>query len=340
MKAAIYKGDHKIEISDIPDIELQGRKGAIVKTIGCGLCGSDLVKIKKNLVSPGTVLGHEVVGLIKEINTDLNVSFKIDDKVAVAHHVPCYDCKYCHQKSYSMCSNFKNTNLEPGGFSEYIFLSEQHLKYNTIKVPEEVNDLNASLMEPSGCILRALDTANIQSEQSVLIVGLGFIGLLFLQALKIYNCFILGCDIKVDRIEYALEIGIGCAFNSLGLDNSVDIINKTINFNGVDLVILASGSTESIELALKSVRDGGSILVFASIPDENVGYMNNDIYYRELKVFSVYSSAPMYLIKAMELIKTGKIKMDKYCEIIDLEDINLAIDKIVSHQAIKVYLKL
>ena len=132
MKAAIIK-NNKIEISELPKPNLE-QKGAIVKILGSGLCGSDIIKYlhKQN----GIVLGHEIVGEIVEINSD--TGFKQGDLVVMGHHVPCYKCKFCKGGSYSMCEQFKKTNIKPGGFSEYIFASELHLKNTAHKIPEEL----------------------------------------------------------------------------------------------------------------------------------------------------------------------------------------------------------
>ena len=93
MKAAVYKNG-QLEISDLEKPKLVG-KGAIIKVLGCGLCGSDIVKLRNSLVNDGTVLGHEVVGRIVEIDTDTD--FMPGEKVVMGHHVPCFSCSYCYQ---------------------------------------------------------------------------------------------------------------------------------------------------------------------------------------------------------------------------------------------------
>ena len=70
MKTAQINGE-KIVIKEIEDIKLDGRKGAVVKVLGCGLCGSDIVKFKHKIVHDGAVLGHEIVAQIVEINSSL-----------------------------------------------------------------------------------------------------------------------------------------------------------------------------------------------------------------------------------------------------------------------------
>ena len=103
---------------------LENRKGALVKVLGCGLCGSDIVKLTHNLAKDGTVLGHEIVAQIVDINSD--TSFKPNDIIVTSHHISCAKCEYCKNGNVSMCRHFKETNIKPGGFSEYVFVSEEH----------------------------------------------------------------------------------------------------------------------------------------------------------------------------------------------------------------------
>ena len=77
----------KIIIKEMEDEKLNGRKGAIVRVLGCGLCGSDIVKFKHKIVHDGAVLGHEIVAQIVDINS--STKFKIGDKIVTSHHIPC-----------------------------------------------------------------------------------------------------------------------------------------------------------------------------------------------------------------------------------------------------------
>ena len=70
--------ENKIVIKEAENISLKGRKGAIVKVLGCGLCGSDIVKFREKIVHDGAVLGHEIVGIIDEIDSDTD--FKIGER--------------------------------------------------------------------------------------------------------------------------------------------------------------------------------------------------------------------------------------------------------------------
>lgn len=92
MKVAEIENDILV-IKNREDEKLNGRKGALVKVLGCGLCGSDIVKLTQHRAKQGTVLGHEIVAFITDINSDTN--FKVGDTIITSHHIPCGKCEYC-----------------------------------------------------------------------------------------------------------------------------------------------------------------------------------------------------------------------------------------------------
>lgn len=298
--------------------------GAIIKTSGCGLCGSDIVKFKNHLVKDGTVLGHEIVGKIIEINS--KTDFKVGDKIVSSHHIPCFDCVYCKNENYSMCEHFKLTNIDPGGFSEYIYLSEEHLQNVAYKIPENLTEIEASFYEPLGCCIRAIKRGDLLPNSKVLVAGLGSIGILMAQGLKAYGHTVFGCDILQERINKSIELEIP-SYNS----------NELENF-GVDAVFLTAGADATIDLAIKNVRDGGKIIVFASTP-KNMGFANNEIYYRELTVMGSYSPSPADLKDSIELLASGKVNVKNLSTVYEFNDIENAFRDTMSNKILKAYIK-
>ena len=325
MKAFLYKDKNLLEAKNIEKPELK-KDGAIIKVSGCGLCGSDIVKLKEELVKKGTVLGHEVVGIIEEIKT--NTNFKTGDRVVLGHHVPCYNCVYCKNQNYSMCLEFKASNIIPGGFCEYIDVSERHLEDTVQKVPVNLSDIQASFTEPSACCLRAIRRADIKKGDIAMVIGLGSIGLLMGQILKSFGATVIGCDLIEERIKLAEE---------LGFDKVYKVPDGEIN---ADTVFLASGSEKTIPLALKCVRNGGVICVFASVSSHEAGFSNNEIYYRDLTVFGSYSPASSDLKDALELLKDNIVKVDRLVSEYSFEEINQAIADTLSNRIIKAYIKI
>ena len=332
--AQVYK--NQIIIKDIENIELDGRRGAIVKVLGCGLCGSDIVKFRHNIVHDGAVLGHEIVAVISEINSE--TSFKVGDKIVTSHHIPCGVCKYCKHGNVSMCEHFKKTNIFPGGFSERVFVSEEHLKNVAYLVPNNITDEEISFYEPLGCCIRAIKRCNLSEGDSALVVGLGSIGLLMSEGLRALGYKVYGCDLIPERIELAKSMGIE-AFNSANLDEFEHIIKrKTENF-GVDSVFMTSGADKAIDVALKTVRQGGKILVFSSTPLSN-GYPNNEIYYKELTVLGSYSPSPSDLRDSYNLLISGKVNVKNLTTVYSLDKIQQAFDDTVSNKIFKAYIKI
>ena len=335
MKTAQINGE-KIIIKEIENIKLNNRKGAIVRVIGCGLCGSDIVKFKHKISKDGTVLGHEIVGIIEEINSD--TEFKKDDKIVSSHHISCFECTYCEHENYSMCKHFKETNIIPGGFSEKIYLSEEHLKNVAYKVPNGISNEEISFYEPLGCCIRAIKRCNLIKNDKILVVGLGSIGLIMSEGLKSYGYKVYGCDLIEERIKLASSRGIE-SFNSRDLESFDKIIREKTDKFGVDAVFMTSGADKAIDVALKTVKQGGKILVFSSTPMNN-GYPNNEIYYKELTVLGSYSPSPKDLKESFDLIVSGKVNVKDLTTIYTLDNIQQAFDDTISNKIFKAYVEI
>ena len=314
-----------VVLKDREDEVLEGRKGAIVKVLGCGLCGSDIVKLKHKLVKSGTVLGHEIVAQIVEIDSETN--FKKDDVIVTSHHIPCGKCEYCKNGNVSMCRHFKETNIRPGGFSELVFVSDEHLKNVAYLKPENLTEEEASFYEPLGCCVRAVKRASLREYSTVLVIGLGSIGIIMSQALKAFGMNVIGCDLLASRVQILKNLGIE-AFT----------LNEMCESIKADGVFMTSGSDKAIDTALKFVRDGGKILVFSSTP-QNFGYANNEIYYRELTVLGSYSPAPIDLKDSLELLATKQVKVNGLSTVYTLDKVQIAINDTLENKIMKAYIK-
>ncbi len=322
--AVINKG--KIIVKETSDLELNGREGAVVRVLGCGLCGSDIVKFVHKISKDGTVLGHEIVAEIVEIKSKTN--FKVGDVIITSHHIPCGECVYCRNGNVSMCEHFKSTNIVPGGFSEYVYLTEEHLQNVAHLKPENLSEDEASFYEPLGCCVRAIKRANLRGNSTALVIGLGSIGILMAQALRAFGMDVIGCDLIPDRVRRLRDLGI----------SALNVKEMDPNFEA-DGVFMTSGSDKAINTALKYVRNGGKILVFSSTPN-NWGYANNEIYYRELTVLGSYSPAPIDLQDSLNLLRSGQVKVKDLSTVYKLDDIQQAFDDTMNNRIMKAYIKI
>lgn len=322
MKVAQVLED-KMGIKEVPDEELNERKGAVVKVLGCGLCGSDIIKFEHKTVPAGTVLGHEIVARVLEINSDTD--FKPGDVIVTTHHIPCGKCTYCKNGNVSMCRHFKETNIFPGGFSEKVFLSEEHLQNVAYLKPENLTEIEASFYEPLSCCVRAVRRAKLLPASEVLVLGLGSIGILMAQALKASGMKVLGCDLLAERVEKLKSYG-------------VDAVRSLPEDFRPNAVFLTAGADKTVEIAIKTVRDGGKIVVFSSTPN-NFAFYNNEIYYRELTVMGSYSPDLCDMRESLHLLKTGRVKVKGLSTVYPLEELEQAIKDTKSAKIMKAYIK-
>ena len=313
MKALVYNPNYKtnsfLELIETNKPQLKDNN-AIVKVTGVGVCGSDLLKLNQALVKPGTILGHEMVGIIDEISETMSqkYGFRKGDRILSSHHVPCLDCDYCLRGKESLCTKFKSTNFNPGAFCEYLELSEDHLKHTVHKIPDDMTDEVASFTEPVACCLKAAQGIGNREKGigRTLIIGLGSIGLIMGQVMKQYcpKSEISGLDLLESRQELALELGFDKAISPTSLLPSPDSPEK------YDVIFLCAGANATVDLASKHARNGATIVVFSSTPGET-SFSNNDIYYKELTVMGSYSPNLENLREALELLSKGEIRVEK-----------------------------
>lgn len=339
MKALAYNPNLQessfLELVEVEKPQLNDTN-AIVKVTGVGVCGSDLLKLDRALVKPGTILGHEMVGVIDQISDAMSekYGFKPGDRILSSHHVPCLKCDYCKRGKESLCEQFKSTNFNPGAFCEYLELSEAHLKHTVQKIPDHLSNEVASFTEPVACCLKAVKGTVIanavkQSNAKILVIGLGSIGLIMGQVAKVYlpSSELSGLDLNESRLELAQELGFNEAWSSL----------QGTKQSNYDLIFLCAGANATVELATKHARNGATIVVFSSTPGETQ-FFNNDIYYKELTVMGSYSPNLEDLREALELLSENKIKVDNLItHQSNLEQLSQTINTCKQEQGIKSY---
>ncbi|MES0342395.1 MAG: alcohol dehydrogenase catalytic domain-containing protein, partial [Candidatus Humimicrobiaceae bacterium] len=242
----------EIEKPDISDDEM------LIELLYCGLCGSDIVRIFNTKGKP-SVYGHEVVGKVVETGARVK-KFKTGDIVVAAHHIPCGKCHYCKHGNHTMCKMFKETNIYPGGFCQYIKLSPEHIKYTTFKLPEGSNLLEALFVEPLACCIRAMDRISYIEGDIFSIVGAGAIGILFLKLIKLAGLKAVLIDMDGQRLKMALELGADHAINPSEGDLLAEI--KKITPIGIDSAVLTVTNKFTVMDALSYIRPGGQINIF------------------------------------------------------------------------------
>lgn len=355
VKAVTYYSydDIRIENRSIPTIT--GNE-LLVKVHGCGLCGSDILKIVQQ-IPPPVSLGHELTGTIVEQGQNVT-SFSIGQRVVVAHHVPCGDCHYCRHGNYSMCASFKTTNIDPCGFAEYIRVSAQHVQQTTLLLPPTLSDEEGSFVEPLACCVRAVKRTPLLPGDTVIILGLGSIGQLMLQAFKALAptpssqknvgaipcgrpIHIYGIDLIPERLQLARELGADDAFIAPNDEQALQqLLALYTEGRGADAIIITAPGVHPFKQAVTAVRKGGMIHIFAA-HSTMVPINLATIYQQEVVITSTYSSSPEDLRIALALLESRKVRVDGLISHrLPLDQFAEGVALMQKHAALKVYFQI
>lgn len=332
MKVLQIDPDSQIHFKDLPKPQI-GDDEALIRTLGCGVCGTDLLKINLKLLKKPTILGHEIVGEVCEIGSRVK-NFKIGDRVVVAHHVPCLNCHFCRHESYSMCETFKKTNLDPGGFAEYVRLSKAHLEHTTFTVPETLPWREAIFTEPLACCVRNLHRLPMKKGDCVIVIGLGSIGLMMGTLLKRLECKTIGVEIDPERCKIAKEFGFENTFSKYD-EGLLKKIKDASENRMADGVILTAGPAKLLQESLSWIRNGGFINLFSHLSGEKSEIDTAELYHRELQIVTSYSSCPKSLKEAFQILTKENLNLRRMFQIYPYEKFSQAIADVNEHRTLK-----
>ncbi|MEM0008314.1 MAG: zinc-dependent dehydrogenase [Candidatus Bathyarchaeia archaeon] len=307
MKAAVYYSQSDIRIEEIPIPQI-GDDEALVEMRACGICGSDLMDWYLKNRAP-LVLGHEPSGVIVEKGKNVK-NFDVGDRVFVHHHVACLKCHYCQHGDYTLCEQFHKTNIVPGGFAEYFKVPAPNLQLDTLKIPESLSFEEATLIEPVGCCVRAIKKCGIQKDDTIAVIGAGTTGIIHTALAKIYGAGkVIVSDLVDFRLKIAERFGADVVVNPSNEDLAT-VMRKETDGKGVDLAIVTAPSLEAYKAGLSVCRKGGKLCVFAPTdPGKILEVSPKQLFFNELRIIPSYSTSHVETREALELIKSGKIRV-------------------------------
>ena len=306
MKAAMYHGSDDIRIEEM-HIPKFSPDEILVEMKACGICGSDLMHWYLKNRAP-LVIGHEPAGIISKTGRKVE-QFKVGDRVFVHHHVACLKCHYCSRGDFTLCEQFRQTNIHPGGFAEYFRVPAPNLQLDTLKIPDNVSFEEATLIEPVACCLRAQKRFNIRPEDTVVIIGAGPSGIIHTILSESRGAVkIIVSDMINYRLEMAKRFGADLTINPQN-ENLIAKVEEATNGRGADLVIVTAPYAEALSEGLNMCRKGGTVCVFApSLPSEYVSISPYELFFSEIRIIPSYSTSHLETRTALKLIQTGKIK--------------------------------
>src|SRR5262249_17322353 len=230
---------------------------------------------------------------------------------------------------------FKASNLDPGGFAEYLRVPAENVRHVTFRVPTGMTDAVASFTEPLGCCVRAIRRASVQTADTVVVAGLGAMGCLLLQLAHRRGAQVVGVDPLQERRALAESLGAEAA---VAPEDAAGAVVDLSEGRGADVVVLAAAAPSLVRTALGWARDGGAVHLF--VGDGAAPVPLSAGYTRELTLTATYSSSPADLAEAFDLLRQGAIRVDELCSHrLPLERLAEAVGLMERREALKVFVE-
>lgn len=294
--------DIRIEEHSVP---VPDRGEALIKTKASGICSGDVMRWYIENKAP-LVLGHEPSGVVVEVGDGVS-AFKPEDRVFVHHHAPCMRCRYCRRGDYVQCAEWKKPGISPGGISEYILILANTLENDTLLLPDSVSFEEGMLIEPLACVIKGLKRTRIRKGDTVLVIGLGFMGVLnALVAKRFGSERVIGAERVPYRIQKARALGIEVI--DVSKSPLMETLSEITSGSMAEIVIVAPSSIDALKEGLSFVAPGGTLLMFSPVePLSELALKPNQLYFKDISIVTSYSCGPADTADALELIEKKAI---------------------------------
>jgi len=310
MKALVLEEYNKFSLKNVAKPKV-GPNDVLIRVKACAICGSDVHGMDGSTgrrISP-IIMGHEAAGIIEEIGKQVK-NFKKGDRVTFDSTIYCCNCYYCHLGKINLCENRKvlgvscNEYHQDGAFAEYIAVP-QHILY---RLPDNISYDHATFIEPLSVALHAVNNTSIKINDTAVVVGVGMIGLLIIQLLKIAGCGrIIAIDIDRLKLDLALRLGVDSTIKS----DEVDVVKEVLKLTkgkGADISFEIVGIPKTIEIATKCLKKEGLLILIGNLSPE-VPIPLQFIVTREIKIKGSCASAGEY-DACMEMAARRVINLD------------------------------
>jgi L-iditol 2-dehydrogenase len=354
MKAAVVQGKGRVEIEDIPKPEV-GPGLLLLRVLYCSICGSDVERLYSpawDMAGPaqlalmkGAILGHEYVAAVEAVGQGVT-GWKVGDR-ALDVHVSCGNCFYCRRGMSELCLGgrvrgypYDGTPSPVPGPSRWGAMTEYLLRTarTRLKVPATVSDEEAAFTEPLATGVTAALNAGIKLGDSVVVIGVGHIGLMVLAAAKAAGAApLIAIDKRQDRLDVARQMGANIVINADKTDPIKEVVN--ITEAGPDIAFLcASFSAPGIlEQAFDMVRYHGRVVIVGSTAPAllNTGKWET----KEVRVEGTVHMGEA-MVPALKLLEYQRVNLKPtITEIIPLQETQRAFESLRDGKNIAVLLK-
>jgi len=274
MKAVTWHGRRDVRVDDVPDPGIQEPTDAVIRVTSSGICGSDLhlYEVMGPFMGEGDVLGHEPIGIVEVVGSDVQ-QIEPGDRVVIPFNISCGHCFMCDQGLYSQCettqvrehgkgaSLFGYTKLYgevPGGQAEHLRVPQAH--FGPIKVPDgPPDDRFVYLSDVLPTAWQAVEYAAIPEGGSVAVFGLGPIGQMSARIAKHRGARVIGVDLVPERLQLARKYDIE-VIDADATDDVPEAIRQLTDGRGTDSVIEAVGMEAHGDAVGKAAHQAAALL--------------------------------------------------------------------------------
>ncbi len=309
MRAVVYRGINDMRVETVPVPEI-GPGELLIKVATCGICGTDLKKIHLGSHSAPRIFGHEMAGTVVKVGDGVK-GYGVGDRVMTFHHVPCGDCYFCRKKIPTQCALYLKTGVTAGfapsggGFAEYIRVMDFVVKNRgVVRIPDEVSFEQAAFIEPLNTVLKGIKSLNLASDDTVLVIGQGPIGLMHAALAKRTGARVLTSDLFPERHAIAARFGLTEPIYA-ATENVVERVRAETEGRGADAVILAVGGNALIKTAMDAARFGGKVMLFAQTQHGEATFDPGAVCVDEKTLMGSYSSSFEILDEVTGIVLNG-----------------------------------
>ena len=304
--AVLYGKEHlQVEPVAIPEID----PGDILVRVQVALtCGTDVKVFRRGyharMIVPPAVFGHELAGDVVAVGKNVK-RFVVGQRVVAANSAPCDQCFFCRRGRHNLCDDLLFNN---GAYAEYIRIPARIVDRNTYEIPSEITYQDAALVEPLACVLKGLEDTAVQAGDTVTIVGLGPIGMMFVRLAKLHGARVIAVGRRKTQIDRAAAMGADEVISTEHTPNPVDAVRRLTGGRGADISIEAVGKPETWGWAVEMLRRGGTVNFFGGCPSESqVQLDTNLLHYSEITCRASFHHTPLHIQKALEIISNGDV---------------------------------
>ena len=306
MAAVLYGKEHlQVEPVAVPTI---GSGDILVQVKVALTCGTDVKVFRRGyharMIVPPAVFGHELAGDVVAIGEDVT-NFAVGQRVVAANSAPCGECFFCHKGLENLCEDLLFNN---GAYAQYIRIPARIVQRNTYLIPDKVGYQDAALVEPLACVVRGFEETAPSAGDTVAIVGLGPIGLMFAKLAKLRGCRVIAVGRRLTQLDRAAALGADELIVAGEHSDPVKSIREMTHGRGVDIAIEAVGKPQTWQWAVNMVRRGGTVNFFGGCPNESKVNLDTALlHYSEITCKASFHHTPAYIRKALELVCAGHI---------------------------------